>query len=122
MMTFNRASTIVLLVLALVLDGVTGCSSVDPHKGVVAISRSEDLTKERVEALLHESPQEYLVAVQEVVDDSKCYGPADGSSCPLTVKVVEFIAGEPGRSVERVHVTGMAIAGCRRCVATCFRV
>jgi hypothetical protein len=93
----SRRSTVTLMALEiLVLGSVTACSSPSP-----AIESVEDLTQERVADLLRESPHEYLAAVQEVVDDSRCYGPADGSSCPLMVKVVDFIAGEPGRSAER---------------------
>lgn len=59
------------------------------------------LTVERVARLVQESRGEFVAGVQEVVDDSACYGPADGSSCALTVRIVDFIAGEPGRPPER---------------------
>ena len=61
----------------------------------------EKLTREEIASVLRESPNEYIAGVQEVVDDSRCYGLQDGSSCPLTVRMVDFIAGEPGRSRER---------------------
>jgi hypothetical protein len=97
-----KASAVRILVLCLLaLGALPSCSRAGQHNVAPAVERAEDLTKERIEGLLRESPQEYLAAVQEVVDDSKCYGPADGSSCPLMVKVVNFIAGESGRSAER---------------------
>lgn len=92
---------VVLVVVGLVatLGILTSCSSNDSSRGVPAIERAADLTEERVRALLRESPHAYVVAVQEVVDDSKCYGVADGSSCPVLVKIVDFIASEtPGNS------------------------
>ena len=61
----------------------------------------EKLTRDDIASFLQESPGEFVAGVQEVVDDSRCYGAQDGSSCPLTVRMVEFIAGEPGRSPER---------------------
>ncbi len=100
-MKVNPAQRFFLSALVILLGAVTGCSSSGRHKGVFAIDRAENLTVERVKELLHESPHEYLAAVQEVVDDSLCYGPKDGSSCPLMVKVVDFIAGEPGRTADR---------------------
>lgn len=66
-----------------------------------AITSAADLTLDEVAAILDESPEEYLIALQEVVDDSECYGPEDGSSCPVAVRVAEFIAGEPGRPADR---------------------
>jgi len=66
-----------------------------------AIDDRNQLTVERVAELVQESGGDFVAGVQEVVDDSQCYGAADGSSCPLTVRIVDFIAGEPGRPRDR---------------------
>ena len=85
------------LLCAVVLGG--SCATRDEAPSPVY--RARDLTEANVRAILSESPGDYLVAVQEVVDDTACYGPADGSSCPLEVRVVEYLGGEPGRSAHR---------------------
>src|SRR5436309_10723078 len=55
------------------------------------------LTLEWVVKTIHRSPNKWLAAVQEVVDDSGCYKPHDGSSCLLRVKVAEFLGGPTNR-------------------------
>ena len=63
--------------------------------------RDLDLTAEGVRRIIEESPNDYLAAVQEVVDDSDCYGEKDGSGCLLQVRVVEYLGGNPDRPLER---------------------
>jgi hypothetical protein len=99
MMTRKRFPILGCVAVAVVAFGA--CSGKDRGMEGPSIDRTANSTETRISQLLLESPHEYLAAVQEVVDDSQCYGPKDGSSCPLLVKVVDFIAGEPGRSAER---------------------
>jgi hypothetical protein len=61
---------------------------------------AEEITHARVMEIIQESPGEYLAAVQEVVDDSACYGP-EGGHCFLKVRVVDYLGGEAGRPDDR---------------------
>ena len=56
-----------------------------------------DLNAQKIRDLISLSPDDYVAAVQEVVDDSGCYGPRDGSSCFLQVRIVDYLGGNPGR-------------------------
>ena len=97
MRTIALPKALSILVLSLCLVSAA-CTRGETRK---AWDGREKLTREEIASLLRESPGEYIVGIQEVVDNSRCYGPTDGSSCPLTVRMVEFIGGEPGRSPER---------------------
>ncbi len=65
-----------------------------------ALARRE-MTGDRVREIVASSPADFIAAVQEVVDDSDCYGPADGGKCLLEVRVVEYLGGNPGRPPAR---------------------
>jgi hypothetical protein len=97
MRTITLPKASVILVVGLCVLVTAACTRGDRK----AWDGREKLTREGIASLLRESPAEYVVGVQEVVNDGRCYGPADGSSCALTVRMVEFIAGEPGRSSDR---------------------
>ena len=90
--------TLAFLLLSLCIAMFGACAHDESRN---AWNPRQELTPEKVAAMLRESPTEYVAGVQEVVDDSRCYGSQDGSHCPLTVRMVEFIAGEPGRSPDR---------------------
>ena len=60
----------------------------------------ERLTAEWVADTIRRSPENWLAAVQEVVDDSKCYEPKEGSTCLLRVRVVEYLGGPADRPQE----------------------
>lgn len=79
---------------------VLGCTASEQNSDTAA-PRAPDLSEEGVRRIIEESPDEYLAAVQEVVDDSNCYGEKDGSGCLLRVRVVEYIGGEPDRPLAK---------------------
>ncbi len=66
------------LVAALVVLGsiLSGCSEPEnepEQTGVAAIGSLERITVENVRAILEESPGEFVIGVQEVLDDAACY-------------------------------------------------
>lgn len=87
----------VLLVAVLV---AVGCA-IDSEPDVASQERRDrdGVDPVRVGEAIADSPQDWLAVVQEVVDDSECYGPKDGSSCHVLVRVVEFIGGSVERPV-----------------------
>jgi len=99
-MRTNRSRQAAALAVCATLWLFAGCDSSE-QSSVTAASRDANLSEDSVKRIIEESPNEYLAAVQEVVDDSDCYGEKDGSGCLLRVRVVEYIGGEPGRPVAR---------------------
>ena len=92
----NTSHTSILTALfALLLMGCSGDAESDA-KWTTHAPR-EEFNLEAVKDAVGHSPDEWFAVVQEVVDDSRCYGPKDGSSCRVLVRVVDFIEG----SVER---------------------
>ena len=75
----------------------TGCGRAERVPAAPAWDPRSQLTVERIRDALQHCPGEFVAGVQEVVDDSDCYGPKDGSACGVEVRIVEYLAGEPGR-------------------------
>ena len=94
MSTVARLFAVVFVSVVLLI----GCSGKSEFgTGSELPSNREGLDRERVAEAIGRSSEDWLAAVQEVVDDSQCYGPKDGTSCRVLVRVVDFIDG----SVER---------------------
>ena len=55
------------------------------------------LTLQWVTDAIAKSPDDWIAGVQEVVDDSACNGPKDGSSCLLRVRMAEYLEGSTDR-------------------------
>ena len=88
------------LLLVFVLGMVlSGCSDSE-HGRIAAIDSAERITVENVRSILEESPDEFVIGVQEVLDDADCYKEW-GNTCLVKVQIVEYLGGEPGRSVDR---------------------
>ena len=80
---------------------VSACAENTPddaeHTRQVNQGLRERLTLEWVTDTLGRSPDDWLAAVQEVVDDAECYRPTDGSSCLVRVQVAEYLGGPVNR-------------------------
>ncbi len=57
----------------------------------------ERLTLDWITDAIAKSPNDWIAGIQEVVDGSACYGPKDGSSCLLRVRVVQYLGGPGNR-------------------------
>ena len=99
MTTVRRISGLAGAVVLLV-----GCAQNSPRDAEFARQVNdglrERLTAKWVADTIRRSPDNWLAAVQEVVDDSKCYDPKDGSTCLLRVRVVQYLGGPAGRPQE----------------------
>lgn len=96
----RNSTTVVVGTLSVLASLLSGCGGARP--GVEEQRRIDaNLTADGVRQIVEESPDEFLAAVQEVVDNSDCQGIGDGSSCLLRVRVAEYIGGESDRPLER---------------------
>ena len=80
-----------------------GCGSPSGSDDRRADSAGEQLQFEHVASIVQEFSDDYMAVVQEVVDDSDCYGPRNVRSCLVDVRIIEYLAGSPGRSVVRTE-------------------
>ena len=95
-------STATLMVGSLVF--LLACSTPSTNDGTTTQQADESLrerlTLEWVTDTIDRSPDDWLAAIQEVSDDSQCFGSEDGSSCRLDVRVIEYLGGPRDRPAE----------------------
>ena len=89
-----------LLAAVFVLGAVSSACSDPEHSGIAAIDSVERITVDNVRSILEESPDEFVIGVQEVLDDAGCYKEW-GNTCLVKTQIVDYLAGEMGRSIDR---------------------
>ncbi len=89
-----------LFVLGSILSGCSEPENEPEQTGVAAIGSLERITVDNVRAILEESPGEFVIGVQEVLDDAACYKEW-GETCLVRVRIVEYLGGETDRPMDR---------------------